>query len=172
MTVAELAAWLAAIMMKWTPAAVPAVPAEDVAQDIAQAVVLEGSVAELGEKKTAGLLASLAYWEGARFARYVDDGSCNAWQAGRLGLLTQEAKKLLAYGHCDHGRAFSLWQIWPRDAEEKTALAVRSYAARRALERVKSSWATRGNLSAYAGEPRDRHPKADEREAFARRFFW
>ena len=171
MTSTELATYLVAIISHWAPAAVPSVPVEDVARDIAAAVTTSGPVwpGERGEKRSAVLLASLAYWEGARFAAYVDRLDCNRWQAPGARKPV-EAQHLLPFGHCDHGKAFSLWQIWPRD-DERAAMSDRFYAATRALELVKASYAARGNLSAYSGESADAHPKADIRERFAARYY-
>lgn len=197
MTSETLALWLAGIMGQWAPATVPSVPPGDVARDIADAVIEDGPVwpyGETGEKRSALVLASLAYFEGARFAAYVDSGQCNEWMEAAMehplrrpdsktGIVTRfpnyavlpaGARNLLGHGDCDQGRAFSLWQIWPRSGDDmlrRESLGDRKYAAKAALYLVKRSYGARGNLSGYSGESAESHPKADIRERFAQRFW-
>lgn len=166
-----IAAHLLAIVLGWTPATIPHVTPGELVPDIAAVLAEEGPAIPGDEtgQKTAVMLAGLAYFEGARFASYVDTGACNDGTAG----------KLIAYGHCDQGHAFSLWQVHPltwRDGKRVEAfdsarLRNRHEAARAALLLIRSSYRARGNLSGYTGEAADTHPKADEREAFARRFW-
>jgi hypothetical protein len=120
------------------------------------------------------LLAGLGYFEGARFAAYVDDGRCNdpAWRSSPEG---QRAMRV--GGDCDGGHAHSIFQIHPvvdrtsrfydlcnADAVDGSRLG----AARCALALAKSSLSTFGNLAGYTGEPAWDHPKADARLSFAR----
>jgi hypothetical protein len=163
----------AAVMAKW-PASQPEVkqvPLEDIALSIATVIAEEGPIwkDDVGGKRSAIMLAALAYFEGARFASYVDSGACNNGTAG----------KLIHYGDCDHGRAHSLWQVWPRTWQEGDRKEVfdaqrlrdRREAARAALLIARSSFKARGNLSCYTGENADEHPKADAREGFARKYW-
>ena len=88
-------------------------------------------------------------------------------------------RRLLAHGDCDQGTSFGLWQVKPRTwrkgdrVEEFTAerLRIRREAARAALLFARQSYEDRGNLSEYTGEPARKHPHADVREAFARRYW-
>jgi hypothetical protein len=162
-----LATYVLSVMRSW-PAAVPSCPAADleaIARDVA-------SVAS--NVREAVLLAGLGYWEGARFADYVDRGACNdpAWRASTGGLRTMRQ-----WGDCDGGHAHSLWQIHPIvdvvsplyglcNAE---AVSERVGAARCALAIARGSISSTGDLRAYTGEIWGGHPKADERLKFVQR---
>src|ERR1700690_2627309 len=162
---------------KWAPAVaeVPHVPYEALADDISGVVTAEGAVGGPADtlEKSAILLAGLGYFEGSRFATYVDDGSCNRWMAeamrhpirrpdSKTGIVTlfpnystlpAGARALIRHGDCDAGKAFSLWQVWPKGEFTPERLAVRTEAARAALLIARASYKLRGNLSAYTGEP-------------------
>ena len=149
-----------------------AISADDAALSIARAAVDDHR-----PYNAAMTLAGLAFME-SHLAKYVDSGDCNrwlheAWRHGHrrpnLSVLTKEAQHALqAYGTCDGGFAYSIWQIHPTSFkvpvhEEVTArkLADRDYAAKIALRiaRIDSS------LCAYAGEA-PQCPKATERRMF------
>jgi hypothetical protein len=170
-----LAVRLVDVMSSW-PHATAGVQAADydaIAHDIAAAV---------DRYEDGVLLAGLAYWEGARFAAYVDDGRCNdpVWRKSPEGQAT-----MLRWGDCDHMGAVSLWQIHPivdpssklysvcnRDVVDvTTSTGSRIGAARCALAIARSSMQSTGDLSGYTGEApvEGAHPKADERLAFVRR---
>lgn len=170
----RMAAYTLDVMRSWTHAvdAMPVVDYEGVASDIAAAVLMDGAHVSA---RDAVMLAGLAYWEGARYAAYVDDGRCNdrAWRQ------TAEAVRLMRLGgNCDNGHAHSFWQIHPvMDSsssiyEACNAEAVdgsRAGAARCALLLARSSMAARGDLSMYTGEFSFEHPKADLRLDFVNR---
>ena len=185
-----LAAWTLSLIKLWTPAvaSVPHVPYEELAQDVAGVVLEEGPIwlspemvvsRESEERRTSALLASLGYWEGGRFAAYVDSLECVEWSRQRPSVRSAEARRLLAFGDCMGGIGYSLWQVIPVTWQEGTRvehftpdrLWSRREAARAALLIARSSYRARGNLSGYTGEPEDTHPKADVREAFARRYW-
>jgi hypothetical protein len=188
-------------MKKW-PTALHEVPHADydgVAWDIAKVVEQEGPIATRektpdgpwGPERSVVFLAALGYWEGARFAAYVDEGKCNDWMAEawktpvrvpdkktgvatvypNFKVLTAEARKLIAFGDCDGGHAYSLWQVWPHGDFTADRLRERREAARAALLKARQSFALRGNLSCYTGELATNHPMADQRERFAARFY-
>jgi hypothetical protein len=133
-----------------------------------------------GRARTALVDAGIAALEGG-FRAYVDDGSCNAvaFLAGRRP-------------HCDHGRAYSIWQIqtargmslhgdtwqwWSlRSPEARITgpdlIADRKLAARLALHIARKSIRDYGSLCAYTGEKcRGAHPNADARLALADRWW-
>jgi len=188
-SVQTLAAFLLAVVSRWTPAGIPHVPLEDLTRDIAEVTVAEGPAWPVSDedgmgkahRHTAVLLATLAYWEGARFAAYVDDLSCNGWMALRHAgkPVPPEGKRLLEFGNCGGGKAYSLWQVETHDLQDGDDVHVfgpgnlgdRKFAARAALLIARVSYRQRGNLSGYTGESKDDHPKADVRQAFARRFW-
>jgi hypothetical protein len=162
----KLKAYTLGVMRDWPPAKIPAVDYEPLAEDIARAALERGTAAP---HEDAVLLAALAYFEGARFAEYVDGGRCNdaAWRA------TAAARALMRVGgDCDDARAHTLWQVWPtRDRASQLyevcsaeAIADRATAARCAL-RIAS---LDPSLCRYTGERRV-CPKAWARLAFARR---
>jgi hypothetical protein len=195
---ADLTDDLLGVMNKWTPA-IPVVPHADyeaVASDIAFVVHEFGNVWPGGDpvvmaRRSGVLLATLAYWEGARFAAYVDDGRCNDWMAEAMrnpirrpdskthvatifpnyAAIPAEGRTLIHYGDCDGGHAYSLWQVWPKGEFTAEKLRTRRDAARAALLIARASFKLRGNLSGYTGESAKVHPKADEREQFARRYY-
>ena len=168
-----VADYLLTVMNDWphTLKAVPSVPYRDVAESIATVT---------SDPKEAVLLAALGYFEGARYAVYVDSLACNdaAW------IKTAEGKRLSGWGTCDRGptdrigRAHSLWQIHPVEDRSSPNYAVcnqkvidssREDAARCALALAKSSLKETGNLSYYTGEWNGPHPKADQRYEFAKK---
>ena len=186
-----LATYTLEIMKSW-PHAMPQVPTADyesIATDIA---------AVAGTPENAVLLAAIGYWEGARYAAYVDDGRCDTWMAeaqahGRrradpkTGIFTRvadktilprEAQRLLAYGDCDGGKAATIFQIHPvenraapihADCSLEVITASRRNAAKCALEMAEQSVRLTGDLSSYTGEwGADKHPKAVERLSFAK----
>jgi len=118
------------------------------------------------------LLAGLGYWEGARYAAYVDDGRCNdpAWRASAEGRWL-----MVRWGDCDGGHAHSLWQIHPIiDVSSRLypfcsleAIGDRRGAARCALEIARSSMTSTGDLCGYTGEFQVIGcPKAEQRLTF------
>lgn len=158
--------YLLGVMNDWPPAlaAVPSVPYRDIAEDIASVT---------SDPNDAVLLAALGYFEGARYAQYVDDYSCNdpKWVRSTEGI------RLTHWGTCDHGLAHSIWQIHPQDDRSSPthglcsteAVSTRVGAARCALDMAHRSLAATGNLSYYTGEWGESHPKAAERLEFAKR---
>jgi hypothetical protein len=138
---AALTHYTLTVMESWQHAkGVDAVDYPTLAGDIAAVALAAKAPAVPGDgdrHRTAVLLAALAYYEGARFAAYVDDGRCDDWmhEAWKHGIEVQtggvsvfshkpltrlvpdrrvlpaEAQKILAFGDCDGGAATSLWQI-------------------------------------------------------------
>lgn len=198
------------VMESWPKGSkeLPTADLNDVASDIAAAVGIEPTTVEIVTSKTCStvkgsdwcfwgeglnsdgakglLLASLAYWEGSRFADYADRSLCTdkTWRASKEG-----RRFMHLGGDCDGGHAFSLWQIHPIEAKDAKGSHIdgvcdrehvgpgmydgvdginRYGAARCALELARESIATRGNLMQYTGEIGYVHPKADERLEFAR----
>ena len=161
-------AWTLDLMSSWPHAAtqVPTADYASVARDIAVAS---------DSSDDAAMLAGLAYWEGARYARTVDEQFCNdpAWRHTAEG-----RRSMHITGDCDGGYARSLWQIHPIvdrasrlfDACNVEAVTrSRLDAARCALAISRSSMQATGDLSGYSGEPTWNHPKADLRLTFIRR---
>lgn len=165
--------YLLTAMSDWPPARkeVPSVPYRDVAETIATVT---------SDPEDAVLLASLGYWEGARYAQYVDELRCNdpAW------VRSPEGQRLSKWGTCDRGptdkvgRAHSFWQIHPVEDRSSPLYAVcnqrvidssREDAARCALALAKNSLKETGSLAWYTGEWNGPHPKADVRLEFAKR---
>jgi len=160
------------VMDDWTRALAsePVASYDDIADDIASAVVLH---------EDAVLLAGLAYFEGARYAAYVDGYQCNDadWRA------SDEGRRLMrVWGDCDGGHAYSIWQIHPIvDRSSKLydlcniemigPMGSRYNAARCALAIARASVQAAGDLSGYTGEApvEGGHPKADERLRFIER---
>jgi hypothetical protein len=202
--VARLAAYLQGLMAAW-PHAAPSVPVVDFcafARDLATVVLREPPAWERARlrdpdhSKTAVLLLTLAYWEGSRFAAYVDEDLCSddAWRK------SGEGRRLMHLGgDCDgvwtaaHGvkrvvaSAHSSFQIhagalWP-DGESTTRenLGERQWAmhialriARASLKRHGSDEGTAadrmGTLADYTGEwDQPHHPAADVRLAWAQK---
>lgn len=194
----RLAAYTLDVMNGWTHAVsmMPVADYDAVASDIAQAVILEpeGPVA-CDHIKTAPdgfkrclwgvegfntdhakavLLAGLSYWEGARYAAYVDELRCqdDAWR------VTPDGARLMRFGgDCDHKKAHSLFQIHPVEDHSSSLYALcsaevidgsRLGAARCALEIAGRSLKSTGTLSSYTGEFWGDHPKADVRLSFVR----
>jgi hypothetical protein len=166
-------------------------PLEEIASDIAAAILIEPSTVEASTGKACStvhgsdrcfwgeglnsdeakgtLMAALGYWEGSRFAAYVDDGLCNnkAWRKTSEGVATMKLG-----GSCDGGYAHSIWQIHTIEGSVCSRELVdgsRFGAARCALELARKSIVARGNLSWYTGESAYHHPKADERLEWARK---
>jgi hypothetical protein len=204
----------------WPEAVIPHAALRDVANDIAMAVLHSGDPAYPGlpvvvgkcpipmdrgdwrmtnDAEARGILSlALAYFEGARFASYVDEELCNdrGWrkdgveeQEGTLhrsrqhGMTFQTSiwtsEELLHIGgHCDGGLAFSFWQVHidsgllSYDPHMVTAekMKDRVYAASVGLAMACRSLKATGSLVGYTGERLSFHPKADERLNFARRF--
>ena len=158
--------YLLTVMTDWPPAlpVLLSVPYRDVAESIATVT---------SDPSDAVLLASLGYFEGVRYAQYVDEYRCNdpAW------VKSPEGARLTHWGTCDHGIARSFWQIHPQDDRSSVthglcsteAISTRIGAARCALDIAHRSIAATGNLSYYTGEWSGPHPKANERLEFAKR---
>jgi hypothetical protein len=158
--------YLLTVMSDWPPARaeVPAVPYRDVAESIATVT---------SDPDDAVLLAAIGYFEGARYARYVDEYRCNdpGW------VKSPEGVRLTHWGRCDGGIARSIFQIHPQDDRASLsrglcstlAISTRVGAARCALDIAKRSLGATGTLSYYTGEWYGPHPKADERLEFAKR---
>lgn len=159
--------------------AVAQAPLEGVAQTIGRVAESEPPVEDAvprGYTKharpalySAAVLAGLGYFEGVRFAAYVDDGRCNDLEWRR----TDEGKNLLRFGDCDHSRAYSLWQVWPSTWRGATATGMhdRATAARTALAIARESIRVTGSLCRYSGEPYPHCPKARERERYIDRAY-
>jgi len=168
----EMKQYVLWVMGGWTRA-VPSEPVasyDDIADDIASAAN--------GNAEDAVLLAGLGYFEGARYAAYVDGYGCNnaEWRK------SDEGRRLMrVWGDCDGGRANSIWQVHPI-VDRSTSLyslcrfeligpmGCRFNAARCALAIAHASMQATGDLSGYTGEPMfaGGHPKADQRLAFVR----
>ena len=159
----QLGLYILGIMDGW-PRALPEVETADYS-DVALSITKVVSTPEDGV-----LLAGVGYFEGARYAAYVDDGRCNdpKWRRSKEAVI-------MHHGDCDHGRAMSLWQIWPVEdpfsplhelCSKEAITASREGAARCALEKLHRSLKMNGNLTGYTGEIGDFHPKADERWNF------
>jgi len=194
----HLRAYVLGVMNDWTPAvpSMPVVDYGDVASDIATAVIMEpddgqhcglmpsadgfrrclwGVPGWNSDHAKGVLLAALGYWEGARYAAYVDDGRCDdkAWRSDPAN-----ARMLHLGGNCDNGHAHSLFQIHPIEDPQSPLYALcnaaavddsRLGAARCALELAGRSLRRTGTLSDYTGEFWGEHPKADQRLDFASR---
>ena len=193
----HLRAYVLDVMNGWTHAvsSMPVADYDDVASDIATAVIAEpddgqhcglmpsvdgfrrclwGVPSWDSDHAKATLLAALGYWEGARYAAYVDEYKCQdpVWRA------SPEGQKLMHLGgDCDHKLARSLFQIHPIEDKESPLYALcnaaaiesgRLPAARCALELAGRSMKSTGNLSNYTGEFWGEHPKADQRSDFAK----
>jgi len=160
------------IMQGWAPAKIEMAPLEDVAESIAKAAVSDEPAwpDDKTGARSAVLLASLAYFEGARFAKYVDDQTCNERSF-------QQRNPLAHYGTCDHRLAFSLWQIHeielsnPHEVASASALKDRDFAAHIALRLARQSLAATGTLRNYTGEWSGPCPKAEDRLSFAEKAF-
>ena len=197
-----LAGFTLDVMLGWRHAAsaLPVIDYAGLSRDIATAVILEPAAfddmhapckqvgSELDPRRCrwassfwsadnakATLLAAVGYWEGSRYAEYVDAGQCNdrSWRK------TPEGAWLMKLGgDCDGGHAFSLWQIHPIakpanvlfDLCNARVVAKRMPAARCALEMLRRSLAADGTLGEYTGESLygAKRPKADERLNFAK----
>ncbi len=163
------------VMRGWPPPDKPVetVDLEPLAGAIAHTVFTENPVPTRRTYRrlySASLLAALAYFEGARFAKYVADGRCNdpAWWK------TDEGRKLLHYGTCDHRHAYSLWQIHLDALPELNPdmLMDQGVAASKALAIARQSLSWNGTLCRYSGEPYEAGcPKAKERMDFADRAY-
>ena len=185
------------VMRSWPKGSkeLPTADLNDIASDVAAAVLSEPETVELATGKScdmvrdsgrcfwpngwssdgdkAVLLASLAYYEGSRFAEYVDASRCTDKEWRKV-----HAHAMRIGGECDGGYAHTLWQIHPfRPAPTATIYPVcdvsdvdtsRFGAARCALEIARKSISGRDNLTLYTGENDYDHPKADERLNFAR----
>lgn len=156
------------VMNGWPKALpiLPAVPYEEIAADIAR-------VAQTPQD--AVLAATLGYFEGARYARYVDSGQCN----DMAFMKTPEGQRLARWGRCDSGHAYTIFQIHPftdkhavayEKCNKEVITASRANAVVCALEIAHRSLARTGTLVDYTGEWRaPSHPLADIRLSFARR---
>ena len=165
----ELCAYVLTVMQGWPPPyKLGTVPLPDVAASIADVAAHDAPAwpDDTTGARSAVLLAALAYFEGDRFASYVDDGTCN-----KPGFRLHDARA--RYGTCDGGLAHSLWQIHeieladPLEVASATTLTDRTFAAHIALRLARQSLAATGTLQNYTGEWSGPHPKADERLKFA-----
>jgi hypothetical protein len=185
--VEELAGVLTRAIASWPPAVIPHVSNAEVAHSVAEATywmeaedscpipMNRGAWRMTDSPGSRGLLAlALAYFEGARFAEYVDDQRCN----NPVMRQTPEVRELMRIGGpCDGGRAYTFWQmhidgmLLSYDPKGVTALKLqdRAYAASIGLKMACRSLASSGSLVNYTGESRYWHPKADERLQFAQR---
>jgi hypothetical protein len=171
----QLASYLEGVIRSWPPARIPMVDLTDLAGDIASVTLSETRVWPDDESgaRTAVLLAALAYFEGARFAEYVDDGRCQEWgyAAFHKRPVSAEARKFLSFGPCDGGNAQSLWQVHAGEFEgvryDMVSLRERLFAAHVALGIARRSMRATGTLRYYTGEWAGSSPKADERLKFA-----
>ena len=161
----ELVAYVTGVMDGWPKASLPSVPIVDVATSIANVT---------GKADDAILLAGIGYFEGARYAEYVDSHLCNdpMWRRTVEGVKTMHAG-----GDCDHSKAHSLWQIHPIEDKSSPLYALcnvevidssRENAARCALELAHGSLKATGSLANYTGEWPGPHPAADVRLEFVR----
>jgi hypothetical protein len=192
----HLRAYTLDVMNGWSHA-VPSMPVADygdVASDLSMAVIMEpddgqhcglmpaadgfrrclwGVPGWNSDHAKTVLLAALGYWEGARYAAYVDDGRCDdkAWRNDPVN-----SRMVHLGGNCDNGHAMSLWQIHPIVDQASSLHALcspeivsgsRLGAARCALALARMSMASYGNLVGYTGEPIWDHTKADKRLDFA-----
>lgn len=179
----KLTGYITAVMESWPSGYLPTVDELDLGHDIAAAALEKPSS---DPSQDAVLLAALAYWEGARFASYVDDGSCNDpnWREAGIvegrhlvrGVVHEfwtSQELMLAGGDCDHALARSLFQIHPivdrassvYDLCNRDALSDRRTAASCALALARMD----PSLCSYTGERGDYCPKAEERLAWARK---
>jgi hypothetical protein len=197
--VARMTEYLEGLMQKW-PHAAPSVPTVDFyafALDLATVVLREPPAWERARlrdpdhSKTAVLLLTLAYWEGSRFAAYVDENLCSDQDWRRSG----EGRRLMHLGgDCDgtrilHGvvamarSSFQIHEVWFPDGESCTRanLGDRQWAMHCALRIARASFKRHGSdegtvadrmgtLSDYTGEwDNPYHPAADIRLAWARK---
>ena len=157
---------------------VPAVEYKKLAEDIATAAMMDAPAwsADVDRHRSGTLLAAIGYWEGARFAAYVDSGKCNDPEWRRTN-------KIVHYGDCDHGKAVGLGQVWPTGENlegtnipetKENVLADRVFAFRVILEKARRSIRAGVGLCHYSGEDpasEDGCPKADARLHFAERYW-
>lgn len=173
----RLAAYVEQRIRAWSPARIPMVDLTGLAQDIAAVTLSETRVWPDDDSgaRTAIVLASLAYFEGARFAQYVDDGRCQRWghHVWKKHHLDDEARKYRPFGMCDGGFAQSLWQVHAGSAEglryDMNTLLDRRFAARVALGIARRSIRATSTLRYYTGEWAGDDPKARDRLQFALR---
>lgn len=174
---AALAAYVETAMRAWSKETDKSASYDDVARDIAEVSLSEDPAYDDDENRgrTAVLLTTLAYFEGARFARYVDDGSCNdkKWRKSKAGY-----DMVLARADCDAGWAVSLWQVHAAtfyfgngkyQSVSMDELKDRETAIRVALRIVRKSLAEHAGLCEYSGEYGP-CPKANLRLHFAERY--
>jgi hypothetical protein len=194
----HLRAYTLDVMNGWSHA-VPSMPVADygdVASDLSMAVIMEpddgqhcglmpaadgfrrclwGVPGWNSDHAKTVLLAALGYFEGARYAAYVDEYKCqdDAWRASPEGIALMHRG-----GDCDHKHAHSMFQIHPVEDKDSPLYALcnaavvdsgRLPAARCALAIAGRSMKSTGDLSNYTGEFWGEHPKADLRLDFATR---
>jgi hypothetical protein len=176
------------MMDSWPKAIIPHADYADIAEDIA-AVVLENPSPT--PDQDAAMLATLGYFEGARYALYVDSGECNDRDWRKYGVEEEEgtfhkshergltfstsiwtSEELMHVGgDCDGGYARGLGQVHGGWMMDKTWVTLERLADRRFMFRA-MLWLARADVSlcAYAGEnPAFGCPKATLRLEFARR---
>jgi hypothetical protein len=161
----ELVEYTTAVMASWPKALIPAVSNLDVATSIVNVTA---------SADDAILLAGIGYFEGARYAEYVDSGHCNdpVWRRSPEGVA------MMHHGDCDHGQAHSTWQVHPIQDKSSPLYALcsvdavdssREGAARCALELAHQSLRATGTLANYTGEWTGPHPAADVRLSFVKK---
>lgn len=159
METTTLALYLATAILSQRPHTDPGL-AQDVAEDVA-AVVAEEEPAFANDddrSRTGVLMVSIARFE-SEYAKWVDDGRCNdaAWRQSADG------KREMRKGDCDHGHAYSLWQVHPYAGHDAADLTDRRKAISAALELARRSLRMGAGLCRYTGEPLDNCPKGTAR---------
>jgi hypothetical protein len=122
---AHLDQYVLDVIESWPDGNLPTVFLAELADDIAGAALDKPSS---DPSQDAVLLAALAYFEGARFAEYVDSGECNDLEWRKHGFDTGPthrvkdgpstpiwlaSEQMHVGGDCDGDRAHTLWQIHP-----------------------------------------------------------
>jgi hypothetical protein len=121
----HLAVYVQDVIGMWPSAKIQEVSEIQLSYDIAAAALEKPSS---DPSQDAVLLAALAYFEGARFAEYVDSGECNDPEWRKHGfdvgpvhhpkgapatLIWLADEQMHIGGDCDGSRAHTLWQIHP-----------------------------------------------------------
>jgi len=189
--VESLAAYTLSVMNDWPPSIIAHADYGKIAHDIA-AASLERPSSE--PPADAVLLAALGYFEGARYASYVESWECNdpewrktGFDTGPLhhprerGVLAPETSVWLSSelmhvgGDCDGGRAHGIFQLWYA-VDPSAPLYV--FCSKDALEGGQNGQAearcaleiarTDSSLCGYAGERASEGcPKGEVRRKFA-----
>ena len=151
---------------------------ETIAKEVAEAITIILDEEEplfsndIHKTKTALLLLSTAFNE-SRFHQFVDEGLCN-----------EKDFKADGRGDCDHGRAYTVWQInMPKAGIDLTnngwkvggiitgrdLLNSKELAVRTALHMLRQSYKSFGSFCGYSGESCDegKHPHAENYKGLA-----